>query len=204
MANAIRAQAEGQTWNLTGDSYDLTKEFMDKYAEIDVYGTKGWYFPITADNITINGNGATITSSEYSENGNWNTQDFIVVAGDGVTIDNVKIESKEVVNKAIEVLGKDFKLSNSEILPVAYDNSGSIYFEYDSEKGIVSSGTLENVEIHSWITYEPTDANVGLTLDGVTIDFVGNDYTEYYNMGVISDNPGIKVEGDGLTVLVDA
>ena len=54
--------------------------------------------------------GVVLTSDVFSPNGAWSSQDHISVWGDNVTIENLTIKPKLQTNKAIEVMGKDFKM----------------------------------------------------------------------------------------------
>ena len=211
LAEAIKNQADGQTWNLTGTDYVLTVKMLSSYSNIQINSNGNLVLPIVADNLTINGNGATVTSSyvpDAQSGGNWYNQNFITVSGDNVTIDNLQIKPNsnkyyDTCNKAIEVFGgNNFTLSNSEILPLTdSDNSefsGSIYFSDNA------SGTIQNVELSAWIS--GTNASE-LTVDNVTFDFTNNTYAGYsselygyaWNPGVSGNNVTVK----SMTIVVD-
>lgn len=205
LANAIAQQSDGQTWRIKAGTYNLGEADLAKYADITPgnSGQGNWYFPIT-ESITIIGEGdVTITSDVERDNGAWASQDFVSVWADGVTIENVDFTCKKEVNKAIEVMGKNFTLKDSTIKPVKYDdgtvNSGSVYFNAAD----VGATTLENVEVHSWIS-----APVGTVTDGTialvntTIDFTDNAYAGNSSYGVMSSNDVFNAE-NGLTVVVD-
>lgn len=204
LSDAIANQQDGQVWKIQEGTYTLTADDLAKYDHI-VPGTSGqgnWYFPIT-NQITITGEGdVTITSDVETPNGAWATQDLVSVWADGVTIDNVDFICKEQVNKAIEVMGKDFTLRNSTIKPVDMGegkvNSGSIYFNTQD----AGSATLENVEVHSWISANSGTVTGGeISLINTTIDFSDNAYGGNASYGVISSNDVFKAEG--LAVIVD-
>lgn len=76
LADAIKNQGDGQVWNLAAGTYDLDAECLAVYADMgtETHTQGNWYFPIFKNNITINGNGATITSSVKSDNGAWSTR----------------------------------------------------------------------------------------------------------------------------------
>lgn len=110
---AIRDQKTGQTWNIAAGVYDISPN-----TTITESAQTGWYFPIIANNITINGAGidkTVITSSVLSKNGVLATQDMISVWSDNVTIKNLTIRSKLETNKAIEIMGKNFMAQNVAI-----------------------------------------------------------------------------------------
>ena len=200
LAKAIANQADGQTWNLQPGTYDLTEDLMKEYAAQEINGETEFYFPITADNLTINGGGATVTSSYYQENGVWHYQNFITVGADNVTIDNLNVSCKKQVNKAIEVLGADFTLTNSTILPVEDGNSGSIYFNGAFDLG---DATIKNVTVSSWIATGsiPADSDDTVTVDGVTIDFSENGYAADADT-YVPVRGNVTVAEGGLTVKV--
>lgn len=202
LARAIKNQADGQTWNLASGTYDLGEEQLAQYEDVQASGRVGWYLPLAANNITINGNGATLTSSVVRPDGAWPTQNFITVSGSDVTINDVNIICKREVNKAIEILGKNFSMSDSEVLPVDGGNSGSIYFNNAGTPGNIGDARLTNVTVSSWIA----NANLGegdtLTLDGVTVDFSGNEYASDPIYAPIRNNR-VTLTGAGLTVKAD-
>ena len=76
LVNAIKNQADGQTWTIASGNYGL-----DRLADVTVEGQTGWYFPITKNNITIIGAGEStvIYGKEFSLNGSWSTQNLISV-----------------------------------------------------------------------------------------------------------------------------
>jgi len=80
-----------------------------------------WYLPITKDGFEIVGDGERddiiIYSDDYSAVSGVNTQNFITVFASNVRIEGVTIQSKEAVNKAIEVRKDGFTLYNCAILP---------------------------------------------------------------------------------------
>lgn len=181
-------------------------------------GTKGWVFPITADDLTIIGEGdVTITSSYNPNTGAWYGQNFLTVAGDSVSIENVDLKGNpntfygNLCNKVIEVLGTDFKLTDSTLLPLVYTdgtvNSGSIYFnpttsltEADNVED-VGNAVLTNVVVNSWVSASSSEVSKGtVNLVDSTINFENNAYAGY-DYGVISNSSAIKAEN--LTVKVD-
>lgn len=175
LENAIKAQKDGQVWAILAGEYDIAPD-----EETVVEGETGWYFAITADNLSIYGvDKPIITSSVTSANGNWSKQNLITVFGDNVVIDGVNIVSKVDVNKIIEVVGGDnFVLSDSEMNP-PFDNpkfAGSIYFNEYAGK----TATVKNVKMnYARITTSGCDSTSTINLDNVYIDFAGA-YDKYF------------------------
>ncbi len=212
---AIENQADDQVWELAAGTYELSKTFT---ISEPVNGETGpFIFPITADNLKIVGKGdVVITSSvtpDAATGGVWHNQNFLTIIGSGVTIENVDLKANKNlyyaetdpiggVNKAVEVLGKDFSLKDVELLPVEGQsedavNSGSIYFS-TADAG---NAVLENVTVRSWVTARTdTVKNGTITLKNTTID-ISNfiDSTTY----ATSASNDIFVS-DGLSVLVDS
>lgn len=211
LAEAIAKQGDNQTWILNAGEYVLGEDQLKKYADWKgETGQGNWYFPIHANNITIIGNGdVTITSDVESTNGSWATQDFISVWGDNITIDNVDILSKKEQNKAIEVMGKNFKLANSEIKKVDEWGSGSIIFNVQGD-GNIGTATLENVKLYSWISTNYSK-NGTLNATNVTIDFTQNSYAGYKDEqygygwcpGIFNKNNNVVVNNTNLNIIID-
>ncbi len=218
LANAIKDQANGETWVIKEGTYTLTQEFLNKYAS---WGTNGeedgkigqgnWYFPIYADNITIKGEGkVVITSDVETENGNWATQDFISIWGDNVTIDGIDIKCKEEQNKAIEVMGKNATLKNINLQKVNEDGSGSIIFNALNDDGDIGNAKVENVTLYSWIS--ATYSKKGdLEAKNVTIDFTDNSYAGFstpqngyaWRPSINVNDNAVSLKNSNLKVLVD-
>lgn len=222
LSNAIVTQADGQSWIIKAGTYDLPRDKVFKAQGVD----ENWYFPIHKS-ILISGEGTPLlTSSVFSANGAWSSQNFITVFANDVTIQGLNIRCKQECNKAIEVIGKNFTLKNSELLAVTIPKdvsettkgtlfSGSIYFNpcIPNSSGVYTSsndvGTalLENVKLCAWISVPATITKGTVTLRNVTNDFRNNFYANYlwsgtrYEYGVISKNSVIKA--DGFTVMVD-
>jgi hypothetical protein len=160
LRNAVEHQADGQTWTINAGNYGL-----DRFNDISAGGQTGWYLPITASNLTINGVGnPTLFGQEYSANGNWSSQDLIAIFGNNVTINGLTLMPKVEPNKTIEVIGDSATIKNVIITPNTlvnpslYDNisdpsdpawtqyaktwGGSIY--YNNATG---TQTLDNVSI---------------------------------------------------------
>jgi len=204
---AIENQKDGEKWVILDGTYNL-----GRFDNIELGGQTGWDFPITANNLEIIGEskeGTVITSDVESPNGAWASQDHVSVWGDGVTIRNLTIKPKAETNKAIEVMGKDFRLIDvnfvrNEKNPEEF--AGSLFFNPQNENKDIGNALVENVLIHDgWISASPDYvANGKLTLKNTTIDFRGSAYANDDRYGVISKNSVIQVEdGSSFTVWVD-
>lgn len=113
LRQAVENQADGQTWTINPGEYGVAA-----FPGITAQGHTGWYLPITASNLTINGVGnPTLYGTGYTMNSNWSTQNFISVFGDNVTINGLTLMPKVQPNKTIEVLGSDFTLTNTVFTP---------------------------------------------------------------------------------------
>lgn len=210
LAAAIKNQQAGQTWKIQAGTYTLTQELLDEYSDHQEGGQGNWYFPIYQDGVTIIGEGdVVITSDVETENGVWASQDFISVWADDVTIDNVDIRSKETQNKAIEVMGKNFTLKNSEIQKVNEYGSGSIIFNA-LEDGNIGNATIENVTLYSWISASYSKEGT-LNSKDVTIDFTDNGYAGYSDPtygygwcpGIFNSKTNVAVNNENLNIIVD-
>lgn len=160
LENAIKNQADGQTWNIAAGNYAVTQNHT-----ITAGNQTGWYFPITASNITIHGAGAdqtTIYGSGFTANGNWDTQDLIAIFGDDVTLDGMTLMPKVEPNKTIEVMGDDSTIENVVLAP----NSLVDQSEYAS---ISDSTWAQNAKQWGGSIYY-NDAGGTHTLSNVTIN----------------------------------
>jgi len=173
LRSAIRNQADGQTWNIAAGEYGLAP-----FTDITVEGQTGWYLPITASNLTINGiDNPTIYGTGYSVNGNWATQNLVSVFGNNVTIDGFTFMPKVQPNKTLEVLGSDFTLRNTVFSPNTLTNQGeytdpedmqwggSLYFSH------AGSHTLQNVKIYNGGLSAGVSVGANITVSDVTLDY---------------------------------
>lgn len=226
LADAIVNQADGQVWIIKAGTYDLVQSELNKYKSnrydatglVETGGQTDWYFPITANDLLIKGEGSpTVTSSVVTQNGRWATQNFITVWGDDVMIDGIKIDSKTETNKSIEILGKNFTLKNVETIAKTYDDGtvfgGSLCF---NTADVGNNVRIENVKLQAWISDNVGTVTAGrITLKNVLIDFRNNAYANYkwegtrYVYGVIAANsvfvndssdgiPGLTVKADNI------
>lgn len=169
-ANGIIDVAEGEY------KVEPTTEVDGQYGE--------WYFAITQDNITVNGNGAVLSSDVEAQTGNWNEQNFVTIFGDNVVFENFVIQSMHPTNKAIEVVGNNVTLRNIEIVTngAAGENlGGSISINGGLLEDGVMEATLEDVTINQgWLTgYNLAEGSV-INVSGVEIDFTDS-HDDAYN-----------------------
>lgn len=163
LCTAIQQQADNQTWVIGPGTYALTQ-----CNSVSAGNQTGWYFPITANNLTIRGIGnPTIYGNGFTADGDWHTQDLVAIFGNNVTIDGLTLMPKVEPNKTIEVMGSNATIENTTITPntlvdpseytkIPSDPSdpnwsqeakgwgGSIY--YNNATG---TQTLSNVQIHN-------------------------------------------------------
>ncbi|OYX37074.1 hypothetical protein B7Z00_03910, partial [Candidatus Saccharibacteria bacterium 32-50-10] len=178
LASAITNQQDGQIWSISPGDYALTPN-----STITAGGQTGWIMPIVADNLTINGVGnPTIYGNQYRTNGAWATQDLVAVFGDNVTINGVTL-MPSTDNKTLEVIGRDFTLTNSVITPntkmaaSAYDViadpvdrafaqqwGGSLYFN-GAGNHVITNVTVNN----AGISYRYTPADTHITFNNVNV-----------------------------------
>lgn len=182
LRSAIENQADGQTWSIQAGEYGLAR-----FNTITAEGQTGWYFPITANNLTINGIGnPTIYGTGFSANGNWSSQNFVSVFGDNVTINGLTLMPKVEPNKTLEVLGSDFTLTNTVFAPntrtdqTEYSSivdpsdptwsqdakqwGGSLYFNHSGNH------TVQNVTIHNaGVSFRYAPAGTHITFSNVKV-----------------------------------
>ncbi|MEG0239623.1 MAG: hypothetical protein RR643_05670, partial [Anaerorhabdus sp.] len=171
LISAIKNQSDSQIWNIKNGKYELPRNETIMYAN-----QTGWFMPIISNDIMIFGEGnPIITTNEDAENGNHSSQNFITVVGNNVLIDGVEIiaqrdpKTQVATNKAIEVIGDNFELSNSKIKPHSDTSTyaGSIYL---SNPGKVT--TLNNVELlYGRISTSGANDKSKLILNDVLIDY---------------------------------
>ncbi len=163
LRDAIENQADNQTWTIEPGNYGLTA-FTDITAGCPSSCQTGWYFPITASNLTINGVGNPIIyGTGYTTNGAWSTQNLITIFGDNVTIRGLTLMPKVEPNKTIEVLGDSATITDTTIkpntltspseynsIPNTQDRAdeqywgGSIYYNNATGIQTLSNVTIEN------------------------------------------------------------
>ncbi len=202
LRSAIENQSDGDTWNIQPGNYGLSP-FNSYTAE----GRTGWYFPITANDLTINGVGnPTIFGTSFSANGNRQTQNFVSVFGDNVTINGLTLMPKVEPNKTIEVLGEDFTLTNATFAPntltdpseytTAWTDAdkwgGSLYFNHEGNH------TIENVTIkNGGISYRDSPTGTNISFSNVTLDYETSiDWINSYRFSSEFNNAGNSTSGE--------
>lgn len=207
LRDAIENQAAGQTWTIQAGDYG-----MDRFSSITAGGPSspqtGWYFPITENDITINGVGNPIIyGDEYSANGSLSSQNLITVFGDNVTITGLTLMPKIEANKTIEILGNDVTLEDIVITPntkvansvytqttnETFDRQwgGSIYFSHEGDH------TLKNIVVNnSGISFRYAPSGTTINFDNVTIVNESNDdVTNGYRYSSGFNNSGNSTVG---------
>ncbi len=179
LRDAIENQADGQTWTIQAGDYGL-----DQSSAIVASGQTGWYFPIVADDVTINGVGnPTVFGATYSANGAFATQNLISVFGDNVTITGLTLMPKVEPNKTIEVIGEDFTLEdvvfapNTKVPESLYDSiadvtdwedskqwGGSLYFSHEGNH-VIKNVTINN----GGVSFRYSPSGTDITFDNVEI-----------------------------------
>lgn len=201
LRDAIENQADGQTWTIEPGTYGLSP-----FNTITAGGQTGWYFPITADDLTINGVGnPTIYGTGFTPNGSWATQDLVAVFGDNVTIDGFNFMPKVQPNKTIEVLGDDFTLRNTVIAPntltdpAEYNSISSDYKEWGGSLYFNHEGnhTIENVTVkNAGISYRYSPSGTNIAFSNVKLDYSTNlDWINTYRYSSAFNNAGNTTTG---------
>lgn len=199
LRTAINNQADGKVIALKAGTYDLVRDDTRTYL-----GNTNFYFLITGNNTKWIGVGnVTVKSTVETPNGNLATQNFITVAGDNVTIDNIDIQSKIETNKVIEIYGKDCTISNLTIKPLTTTKfAGSIYLSTTT-----GTTTIDNVKLtYGRITTSGAKAGTKLTLKDVEIDsagFASDDITEVAYWGFMN-TPNITVTATNSKITVSS
>ena len=202
LRDAIEHQAPGQVWNIHAGNYGLSA-----FNDITAQGQTGWYFPITVNDITINGVGnPTIYGTGYSANGSWSTQNLVTVFGDNVSMSGLTLMPKVEPNKTIEVLGSNFTLKNSTITPNTLTNQtefdtianvqdrsdekswgGSIYFNNATGTASLKNVTVNNggVSVHA--------PNLAINVSNVKLDYsTAIDWINSYRFHVATPSTAIN------------
>ena len=171
--SAIENQDNNQYWIINEGTYSLLQGTKS------VNGQTGWFFPITANDLTIVGKGdVTIKAGIDVANGNWHTQNFVTIWGDNVQISNVTLIAQDdpstgLPNKVIEILGDNTELTDVTVNPDtedATDFGGTIYI---NKTGVTT--TLTNVTLNKGrISLSGADNTNTLILANVTADLAGS------------------------------
>lgn len=199
LRDAIKNQQDGQTWNIIAGNYALAP--FDDITAGGSHGSAqtGWYFPITANNLTINGagsNNTTIYGTGYSPNGNWATQNFVSIFGNNVTLNNLTLMPKVDGNKVIEVMGNNSTINNVTVTPNTlsvddYNSSpamyrewykrwgGSIYYNHAGTGHTISNTIINNGGL--------SNHNSTLTISGVSLSHLLNNEFDYVYGNAVSE-----------------
>lgn len=214
LGTAVHFAQEGETIQLTTGHFNLVPG-TEKIAAGS--GEAGWYLPITRKGLTIEGvkgegeNATFVQSDVETQNGVWSSQNMITVFAEGVTLKNMIIDCKKEVNKAIEVVAKNFKMSNVQVGIFGEDASGfggSVYFNTSD----VGNVTIENSQlVKSRITFTGAQSGnvtlnkVGISYDNVVVE--GTDMAElqqYGPFGATTGKTGLKITATDLNVFMSA
>lgn len=181
---AVKTAQDGDTVKVYPGDYNLVKDDITPVA-----GQTGWYLPITKNNITLLGvdlsgeeitDASAVTTNIYSTqettNGIWSSQDLIAVFGDNVTIRGLGIMNKIEPNKAIEVMGNNFKAEFNKFMPIPK----SLYANADNYLGddITKYGSGVYFNNNGATTTRTATVNNNIfNNSGVTFDSFGNNWT---------------------------
>ncbi len=168
LVDAIDNQADHQYWIIKNGTYLLPQG--TKLIE----GQDGWFFPITANDLTIVGeDNVTIKAANNVDNGAWATQNFVTIWGENVEINNITFIAQDGIdnpNKVIEILGNNAVLNHVTVNPNTGDFSGSIYI---NATGIKT--TLNDVNLNQGrISLSGADQTNTLILNHVVVDLAGS------------------------------
>lgn len=163
LRDALKNQKNGEVIAIKEGTYD-----MDRDDETNYEDQTGFYFLLTASNLTLKGFGnVVIKSTVESENGVWASQNFVTIAGDNTLIEGITLQCKKEPNKVIEILGKDTTLRSIKVEPMdEVKFAGSIYLSTKAGNTTIENSNLTYGRI---TTSGASDST--LTLKNVTIDF---------------------------------
>ena len=218
LQEAVMTAEDGATIYVASGTYDIPRENAT-----EVSGRTGWYLPISADNLTLIGVGnAVLTSTEVSTNGSWESQNFITIFGDGVTLEGFTVQPKMDSNKAFEISGADSVLrdvviecndilSHEDYLGQKGIAAGSAteYWEGYSElfsgsiyyTGDIGDAVLDNVTLYrAWVSTGSVTSG-SITATDLLLDYAGCWYSDTEGYDPVSENAQeIFKDGSGLTV----
>lgn len=182
LSAAINNQKDGQTWIIKAGNYSLTRN-----NNITAGGQTGWYMPLTANNLTIIGEGnPVIYGNEYSANGVWATQDLVAAFGNNIALKGLTLMPKLEGNKTVEVIGANFRIENCTITPntLAAANPNDNYEDRQWGGSLYFSGAgnhfVKNVTINNGgISFRYSPAGTNITFDNVNI--INNTNVDWIN-----------------------
>ncbi len=199
LREALKNQKDGEFIALKSGTYDIDRDNTTQYEN-----QAGYYFLIKANNLTFKGFGnVVIKSSVESANGVLASQNFVTIAGNNTTIEDITFQCKKEPNKVIEIIGKDTIIRNVKIEPLDTSSkfAGSIYLS--TKEG---NTTLENVTLKYGRISTTGAANATLTLKKVTIDFadavLGDNDMEKNFWGFDNSRSNITVNATDSKVIV--
>ena len=106
LRTALQNQKDGEALALKSGTYSIDRDETTQYEN-----QTGFYFLVTANNLTLKGIGdVTIKSTVETPNTAWANQNFVTIVGNNTTIDDINFQCKKEPNKVIEILGKNTTL----------------------------------------------------------------------------------------------
>lgn len=224
---AINGQADNDFIVINEGEYNVDPSKIT----IQYSNQSGWYFPIVKNNVTIIGNGnVELYSTFVTKNSAFATQNFITVIGDNVTISGLTLLGKLEANKTIEVIGKDFTLSDCifnvndkvshdeycKALGIEKDSaddmymafSGSLYFSANSNpQKDLGNVTIENVTLYkSYISTSNilNGQQANITIKNSVLDVCGNKMMNYDGFNAMSVNASkVFTNVENFTIIAD-
>lgn len=210
---AINNQKDGQTWIIKAGNYGLVRN-----NNIVTGGQAGWYMPLTANNLTIRGEGnPVIYGNEYSANGVWSSQDLIAAFGTNIALKGLTLMPKTEGNKTVEVIGANFRIEDCTIQPNTlvdssmYNNitnaedrefskqwGGSLYFS-GAGNHIVKNVTIKNAGIS--FRYSPAGTNISFENVNI-INNSNNDFINGYRYSSGFNNANCSITGNPIVTYV--
>jgi len=157
-----------------------------------VSGQTGWFIPITANNVTIMGDSGlsvppVIYGDKFVASGGWATQTLIAVFGNDCTIKDLTIMPKVEGNKTIEVLGRNFTLTNCTITPnnktsdygsmtsddIAWDKTygGAVYFNGESNPDLGQILIDGNDLVNTVVSFDGVESGTLIDIQNNTLNF---------------------------------
>lgn len=198
LRDALKNQKDGEVIAIKEGTYDIDRDNETMYED-----QTGFYFLLTANNLTLKGFGNVIIKSTVeSENGIWSSQNLVTIAGDNTLIEGITFQCKTEPNKVIEILGKDTTLRNIKVEPMGdIKFAGSIYLSTKAGNTTIENSTLKYGRISTTGASDST-----LTLKNVTIDFANayldEETTEQTYWGFDNSRTKITVNATDSKVIV--
>ena len=127
LINALNNLQESTKIVLAAGTYD----FEGNTTSVSYGSETGWMIPIIVDNVKmVAADGATvkICSTDNIGNGNWATQDLILVAGKNFVLDGISVGIRGSKNKSIEVISENSVFKNCKFV-----DGGNLYINKSGE-----------------------------------------------------------------------